>query len=179
MWFYLSCQAASQNDLVNQRQNLDKALQQDRKNIEVLIGLYQLTGNEPQKRAEIVKLIKDVMDYCRGQIEEAAEEHPYYNQVVSTYNNQIAWLVANTEGDLDEAIRLSHKSIELSRAAGEGKRVGGLLDTLGHCYFAKKDYENAVKYQAEAAQLDPHTAAIGRQLKVFREALAQQQRGPK
>jgi tetratricopeptide (TPR) repeat protein len=179
MHYYLACQAASQKDLAGQRQNLDKALQQDHKNIEALIALYQLTGNEPQKRAELVKLVKEVMDDCRAKIEDAAEEHPYYNQYVSNYDNQIAWLIANTEGDVDEAIRLSHKSIELARAAGEGKSVGGLLDTLGHCYYAKKDYANAVKYQSEAAALDPHTQAIGRQLKVFREALEQQQSGAK
>lgn len=179
MNFYLSSHAASQKDPAGARQYLDKALQQDRTNIEVLIALYPLTGNEPPKRAEIVKLIKAVIDDCRARIDDAAEEHPLYNQIVSTFNNQIAWLVANTEGDLDEAIRLSHKSIELARAAGEGNRLGGLLDTLAHCYFAKKDYANAVKYQTEAAQLDPQTAAIGRQLKVFREALAEQQRGAK
>ena len=32
------------------------------------------------------------------------------------YYNEMAWLVANTEGDVDEAVRLSHKSVELVRA---------------------------------------------------------------
>ncbi len=175
IYYYLACDAAGKKDLAAQRQYLDKSLQQDRKNIEALIGLYQMTGDEPAKRAELAKLVKEVLDDCRAKIDDAAEEHPYYNRYVSNYNNQIAWLIANTEGDIDEAIRLSHKSIELARTAGEGKRVGGLLDTLGHCYFAKKDYANAVKYQSEAAVLDPNTQAIGRQLKVFREALARQQ----
>src|SRR4029079_16687148 len=87
-----------------------------------------------------------------------------------TFYNQVAWLVANTEGDIDEAIRLSQKSVDLARAEGESpKRVGGLLDTLGHCYFAKKDYASAVRCQSEAAALDPQPVSITRQLKVFRE----------
>ena len=167
MYYYLACDALSHDDLAKQREFLDKALEQDRTNVDVLIALYRATDKEPEKRAQLTKLLKDVIDTCRAQIESAPDEPTYYNQV--------AWLIANTEGDVDEAIRLSQKSVELARAEGESpKRVGGLLDTLGHCYFAKKDYVNAVKYQTEAAQLDPNTAAIGRQLKVFREALAAQ-----
>jgi tetratricopeptide (TPR) repeat protein len=172
MYFYFSCDAAKQNDPLKQREFLDKALEQDRTNVDVLIALYRVTDKDADKRAQIVKLIKDVIDVCRAQIETTPEEPTFYNQ--------IAWLIANTEGDVDEAIRFSHKSVELARTEGESpKRVGGLLDTLAHCYFAKKDYASAVKYQAEAATLDPHTAAIGRQLKTFREALAQQSSGAK
>ena len=167
MYFYLACDAKSHDDLAKQREFLDKALEQDRTNVDVLIALYQATDKEPEKRAQLTRLLKDVIDTCRSQIESAPDEPTYYNQV--------AWLIANTEGDVDEAIRLSQKSVELARAEGESpKRVGGLLDTLGHCYFAKKDYVNAVKYQTEAAQLDPNTAAISRQLKVFRAALEAQ-----
>jgi tetratricopeptide (TPR) repeat protein len=167
MYFYSACDAEHKNDLARQRELLDKALEQDRTNVDVLIALYRATSKEPEKQAQFTKLIKEVIDVCRTQIESAPDEPTYYNQ--------IAWLIANTEGDVEEAIRFSTKSVELARADGEApKRVGGLLDTLGHCYFAKKDYTNAVKYQTEAARLDPHTAAITRQLATFRAALAQQ-----
>jgi tetratricopeptide (TPR) repeat protein len=171
MNFYFACDAEDQSDSARQRQFLDKALEQDRTNVDVLIALYRASREQPQQRAQFLALIKDVIETCRGQIENAPDEPTFYNQ--------IAWLVANTEGDVDEAIRLSHKSVDLARAEGESpKRVGGLLDTLGHCYFAKKDYANAVKYQTEAATLDPHTASIARQLKVFQEALAAQKGAP-
>ena len=55
-------------------------------------------------------------------------------------------------------------------------RVPGYLDTLAHCYFAKKDYENAVRHQAEANRLEPQSMAIKRQLEVFRQAMADQQK---
>ena len=82
-------------------------------------------------------------------------------------------MVANTEGDFDEAVELSQKSIELARATGDSPhRLGGLLDTLAHCYYAKGDYANAVKHQQEALELDPHTESIRRALARFRAALA-------
>jgi len=173
MNYYLACQAASQNDLARQREELEKAFAQDKTNVDVLIALYRVTENDPGRRAEILKSVREVVDECRSQIERSPEE-------TTTYYNQVAWLVANTEGDLDEAIRYSHKAVELARTDGEPpKRVGGLLDTLAHCYYAKKDFSNAVRYQEEAVQLDPHTQAIGRQLKTFREALARLQSGQK
>lgn len=173
MNYYFACQAASQNDPARQREELEKAFAQDKTNVDVLIALYRVTENDPGRRAEILKSVREVVDECRSQIERSPEE-------TTTYYNQVAWLVANTEGDLDEAIRYSHKAVELARTDGEPpKRVGGLLDTLAHCYYAKKDYVNAVRYQEEAVQLDPHTQAIGRQLKAFREALAREQGAPK
>ena len=138
MFFFAACHAARENNLARQRELLDKAVSLDRTNVEVLIGLYPLTEKEPQKRAELVKLVRESIDATRALADEVPEESALYNKYVSNCYNQIAWLIANTEGDVDEAIRLSHKSIELARAGGEGKRIGGLLDTLAHSYYAKQ-----------------------------------------
>jgi tetratricopeptide (TPR) repeat protein len=168
MSYYFACQAASQNDSARQREELERGFAHDRTNVDVLIALYRVTENDPGRRSEILKSIREVVDECRLQIERSPEE-------TTTYYNQVAWLVANTEGDLDEALRFSHKAVELARTDGEpAKRIGGLLDTLAHCYFAKRDLASAVKYQCEAVELDPHTQAISRQLKVFRQALARE-----
>ncbi len=85
-------------------------------------------------------------------------------------NNQLAWLIANTEGDFDEAIRCSAKSLVLQ------PNRSGFLDTLGRCYYAKGDYENAVKYQSQAVALEPHSPLIVTQLALFQQALAQQEK---
>ena len=50
--------------------------------------------------------------------------------------------------------------------------MAGYLDTLGRCYYAVGDYANAVKFQSQAIELDPHSGQMNRQLVVFREALA-------
>ena len=171
MNFYFACHAGGQNDTAGQRKFLDKAIEQDPTDLDVLIAMYRLPDDDPARRAQLSKLIKAVVDDCRNSIEDSPDEPINYNE--------LAWLVANTEGDIDEAIRLSQKSVEIVRAVAtsstDSKRVGQYLDTLGHCFFAKKDYANAVKYQAEAAKLDPHTKAISRQLEVFRKAQADSQ----
>jgi tetratricopeptide (TPR) repeat protein len=169
-YYYLSCHADRQGDSKRRRELLEKALEQDNKNVEVLIGLYQATAADADGRAQLVKLIGETIDTCRGDIEDAPE--------VPTFYNEIAWLVANTEGDFDEAVELSQKSIELAQASGDSPhRLGGLFDTLAHCYYAKKDYANAVKHQEQAVELDPHTQSIRRALAQFREALAKRQAG--
>ena len=168
MCFYLSCAAAQQDNVAEQRALLEKAMHQDPADLDVLIALYRTTGEQPALREEVLKLIKNVADDCRAAIDDSPDEPVNYNE--------LAWLVANTEGDVDEAIRLSTKSVDMVRAEATSdldfRRLGQYLDTLAHCYFANQDYANAVKYQAEAAKLDPYTQAISRQLQVFRNALA-------
>jgi tetratricopeptide (TPR) repeat protein len=171
MYYYLAGHAAAQKDTAEQRKFLDQAFQHDPEELDVLIALYRLGDDDPARRAALIKQIRTVVDACRSAIDDGPDD-------VSSYN-ELAWLVANTEGDFDEALRISQKSVEMVRAStittGDFRRVGQFLDTLGHCYFAKKDYANAVKCQTEAARLDPYSKAIGRQLKVFREALDAQQ----
>jgi hypothetical protein len=46
------------------------------------------------------------------------------------------------------------------------------LDTLGRCYYAAGDLENAVKYQSQAVKLDQHSGQMRRQLEFFQKELA-------
>ncbi len=172
------------NDHVKQREMLEQAISEDPKDADVLIALYHLPDLDAEHRANIVELIKSAVQATRNEIDEDPEQATPYNQ--------LAWLVANTEGDFDEAVRLSLKSVELARTrlAQEQARgaadpfiavltesLGGHLDTLAHCYVAKKDYDNAVKAQTEAARLMPHSLQILRKLEQFRKAQSEQQ-GP-
>ena len=87
---------------------------------------------------------------------------------IATACNQYAWLVSNTFGDFDKAIRASHKSVEVRQ---ELKReVGAYYDTLGRCYYAKREFDNAIKYQTQALKLDPHSGQMKRQLALFQKA---------
>ena len=138
---------------------LEKALAKDPNDADVLIAMYRMPLTADRKK-KLIESIHEAVEESRKVIADHPDDPVAYNQ--------LAWLVANTEGDFDEAIRFSHKSIEL-------RHVGGYLDTLAHCYYAKRDYANAVKYQTEAAKLDASSEAITRQLKVFRAALEKQQ----
>ena len=44
------------------------------------------------------------------------------------------------------------------------------LDTLARCYYAKGDYARAVQTQRRAADIEPHTRSIQRQLEQFQLA---------
>jgi tetratricopeptide (TPR) repeat protein len=84
--------------------------------------------------------------------------------VLSQAYNEYAWLVGNTEGNLAQALEYSHKSLEL------WPNYGVYLDTLAHCYFARGDYAEAVRYQRQAVAADPHSGQIARALQRFEQA---------
>jgi hypothetical protein len=52
---------------------------------------------------------------------------------------------------------------------------GSFLDTLGRCYFAAGDVENALKYQREAIKKVDYMQVMHRQLAQFEQAYAQKQ----
>jgi tetratricopeptide (TPR) repeat protein len=81
--------------------------------------------------------------------------------------NQLAWLIGNTEGDYQEALRCSQKSLELR------PNTAAYLDTLGRCYYAVGDLDNAIKTQTQAIKLEPHSGLMQRQLKFFEKAKAE------
>lgn len=163
MYFYQACQAQHEGDVDRQRSLLDQSLSHNRGNIEALIELYKITEGDAKRRSAIAAFSKEFVDMCRTRIDDEPDNPTYYNQ--------IAWLIANTEGDKEEAVELSKKSIELAKANGDPpSRLGGLYDTLAHAQFAKGDYAAAVATQEEAARLDPHTRSIRRALDEFRAA---------
>jgi len=152
--YFLACHWQRENDRDKQRECLGKALDTDASEIDTLIACFRLPDQPPEYRQRIRSLIAKSVRNIRREI--AAEpDNP-------TAYNQFAWLVGNTEGDFDEAIGFSKKSIQLSPG------YGGYYDTLAHAYFAKGDYENAVNAQVKAAELEPHSGLIARQLAVFR-----------
>lgn len=157
MHFFAACSLAA-TDRKKQAEQLMLGLKADPQDADVLIALYRLPGQTAEEKQRTRDLIKLAADAYRVEIE---KDNTQANPL-----NQFAWLVGNTEGDFDEAIQMSHRSLELAPGAGS------YLDTLAHCYFGKGDYENAVKYQAQAVEVEPHTHQIARALDQFREARA-------
>jgi tetratricopeptide (TPR) repeat protein len=81
-------------------------------------------------------------------------------------NNQTAWLIANTEGNAQEALAMSKRSLELR------PNEAAYLDTLGRCYYAVGDLEGAIRAQKEAIKSEPFSGQMTRQLKLFETELA-------
>jgi tetratricopeptide (TPR) repeat protein len=161
--FFRSCHHLAKGDRDAQLKELKAALGADPTDADVLIALYRYPNLDAEFKTKVVDHIRKTADMFRGQMQKDPEDPQFYNQ--------FAWLVANTEGDKKAALDASLKSLELSEGDTRGVEAG-FLDTLGRCYYALGDYENAVKRQSRAVEIDPHSGLMNKQLALFKEALA-------
>jgi hypothetical protein len=162
MHYFYACHYQSKNDSAQEEENLRKAVESDPADIDALIASYRLSDLSADQRQKIVEMIKKAASELQEKIDDDPNDPKNYNEY--------AWLVGNTEGDLSLALKYAKKTVELS------PRTGGYYDTLAHVYFHQGKYEIAVKQQTRAAELDPHSGLILRQLKVFRAKLEEQQK---
>ena len=171
MHYFFAQHWAAKGDQAKQCEHLDEAMKDDTTDIDVLIGCYRHPNPTPEYRQKVLKLIHRETAKSRAQIGEPS----LTGESGAIVYNQLAWLISNTEGDFDEAVKLSRKSLELSPGNG------GYYDTLARCYFAKGDYENALKYQEKAAELEPHSGLIAKQYELFRKTVDEKAKedGPK
>jgi tetratricopeptide (TPR) repeat protein len=183
MDYFFACHWEHKGDHVKARAHLEKALAANPSDVDVLIACYRIPNQTPEFHKKIQGLIRDQVQATREKINEEREEtdegkKEKEKEKAAAYN-LLAWLVANTEGDLDEALKASQKSLELLHDSGNDRDSGGYYDTLGRVYFAKGDLQNAVTYQTKAAELDPHSGLVRRQLELFRKTLAEKNAGKK
>lgn len=178
MFYFLAQHEAQQKNFEKQRELLLEGYSNDERDADVLIAMYRAEEADDQWRQETRERIKKAADSYRKQLKEfderlnsarSFEERAFSKFQLALTNNQLAWLVSNTEGDFDESLRCSQKSLELQPGNA------GFLDTLGRCYYAKGDFENAVKCQSQAVAKEPHSPLMIRQLELFQEALRKQQ----
>ena len=174
MYYFLAEHARLNGDQKQHVEHLKKAVQFDPTDADVLIGMYRASEKDSSWRKETLDLISKAAKVFRdeaNEFEKQAAEAPtediraIYHRELASAHNQLAWLLGNTEGDYDEALRSSQRSLELR------PETAGYLDTLGRCFYAKGDYKNAVLHQSRAAELDPHSRQILRQLEFFQKAL--------
>ncbi|HZN35042.1 MAG TPA: hypothetical protein VFB80_14535 [Pirellulaceae bacterium] len=170
MHFFFACHAHGQKDYPKEREHLDLAITSDPTDADALIAMYRVPDADNPWKEKTRKAIEETSDmYAKGidewqqrydaadneQIQSAAGEQ------LAQECNQYAWLVGNTIGDYDKAVRMSHKSLELRPS------TYSFADTLGRAYYGKGDVANAVKYQRLAVKLSPFSGQIRRQLDFF------------
>ena len=168
MHFFYACHYATQNDWQQEWKHLEDGLSENPTDVDLLIALYRSSAADAERRKRALDLVHEAADKLRSQINENSDD-----ALLCNYYNEFAWLIGNTEGDIDQAIKYSQKSIELARQLPPelGITESGYLDTLAHCYAAKGDYENAVKYQTRAVEMEPYTQQIVRALAEFKSKL--------
>jgi tetratricopeptide (TPR) repeat protein len=157
MHYFFACHWLAQGDQPKYRQALDAALAACPNDVDVLIACYRVTDATQEYRQKIRELIRKAADDFREQINDNSDD--------GNIMNQFAWLIGNTEGDYDEALKYSKLSIQNS------PEVGGFYDTMARVYYAKGEYQTAIEYQTKALELDPHSGLIAKQLEVFKKKL--------
>lgn len=167
--FHRGLLMAEQGKLQQAREDLAEAFE-TYKNIDILIAMYRLEGDE-QWRQTVNDLLLQQIRLAEIDIEEATNSSQRLGPIrLSNHEfakrlNAYAWLVSNTEGDYQKALRYSLLSLKKT------PNQSPLMDTAARCYFAVGDLESAVKMQAEACRKMPHSPPLQRQLDQFREAL--------
>ncbi|MDE0864368.1 MAG: hypothetical protein OSA98_11330 [Rubripirellula sp.] len=137
--------------------------------IDVLIRMYRTDG-DAEWRALVVRLLEQATRTSAGKLRnvESFSKHNSSTTIMKglaeALNNH-AWLICNTEGDLNLALKSSLRSLEIVTDSAK-------LDTCGRCYFAIRDFDNAIRMQKRALELDPYSLPLKRQLVEFEAAKA-------
>jgi hypothetical protein len=157
MLYFESCAAAARGDAAGRRRLVEEAVAAYPKDVEALIALYHLPDNTPAQRAEVAGRVARAAEQIDSEIQAVPEESQGYNEY--------AWLVSNTEGDVEKATRYSRMSLDKS------PDEASFLDTLAHCHAASGRMAAAVRTQSLAHRQEPHGRTILRNLERFRSQL--------
>ncbi len=150
--YYSSLHHGAQGNIKQQREDLLKALDLHADDVDVLIALFRVPKDaETAKR--VVAKIRQAQNALIVQAKSRRSE--------SVYPNNLAWLVANTFGDLDLALAESLRSLELRPGSA------GHLDTLGRVHFARGELDRALAVQRMAVRLEPFRGPLNKQLELF------------
>lgn len=166
---YRAGQYQQAKDWAKARTELEQAISSDPTDADVLISMYRLPDTDEKFKAGVRERINKMVQKFQREIDDdPTDPSPY---------NQWAWIVSNTEGDFQKAIRYSKKSLDLNTGGDTGE--ASFLDTLGRCYYAAGDYKNAVKSERQALEKMKYMQVMQRQLVMFEKALAEQESGSK
>jgi len=155
--FYRACHYQAEGNRDQQWKSLEQAIKVGPNDIDILIAMYHASEDNPERRRQVKERMKKRLQMVEHQIEDHSND--------ANACNEWAWLVSNTEGDFEKAVRYSLRSLEVSPGSA------GLLDTLACCYFAAGDLEKAIQHQSRAVKLSPHLQVLRRQLTRFEKTM--------
>ncbi|MEM9828916.1 MAG: tetratricopeptide repeat protein, partial [Planctomycetota bacterium] len=138
-------------------------------NIDILIRMYRVDGDEKWKTIVDAKLRTLIAGYeaqLNLQPGAAAILGSSQRRLLAANCNQYAWLVSNTRGDFRRALEAGKLAVKLDPGYAN-------LDTLARCYYALGRYDEALATQRQAIELEPHSPPLQRQLKLIETAREQ------
>jgi tetratricopeptide (TPR) repeat protein len=185
MHYFYAAHYHAQGDYARERKHLEQAIEADDTDADVLIAMFRWPQADEawktmtrQRIDSAAQGFRAIITDRKAAIDQADSETLREDNLVdyAIACNQYAWLVSNTVGDYEDALRLSQDAVRLSGQLVELKSFhAGFLDTLGRCYYACDDLPNAILHQSQAVALAPDSGQIRRQLEFFRQEA--QQRG--
>jgi tetratricopeptide (TPR) repeat protein len=172
-FLYSGDDARSRNETEKAREFYNKSIDLAQDNVDAIIGLYRLSDSSESDLQERRKTQQRIATSLKQEIDlreqalkqenprfQATEQRSLANQM-----NTLAWLIANTEGNFEEALFLSRRACALA------PNRSAYLDTLAHCYAALDRYHEAVEQQRKAVALEPHQPSLVRALQRFESEL--------
>ncbi len=130
---------------------------------DALIAMFKFKS-DPAWDAEVKERVKRAVDRLEKEI--TTWEHRGPDQdLVSQYYNLYAWMVSNTEGNFELALRRAKMAAEMNPDAA-------VLDTLARCLFVNGKIEEAIEKEKQALALEPGSVPMLRQLREFEDAKA-------
>jgi tetratricopeptide (TPR) repeat protein len=178
MHYLLACHYNTLGDAANERKELKSAIDADETDADVLIAMFRIKDPDEKWKATTRQTIESAAAGFRAQVTDGRESVSMADsdsgRLAAQFDlaiacNQYAWLVGNTFGDFEEAVKLSEEAVRISLEIVELKpSYAGFLDTLGRCYYGAGNLVKAVEHQAHAARLNPDSGQIRRQLEFFK-----------
>jgi tetratricopeptide (TPR) repeat protein len=135
------------------RELLEKSIAINDRDVDALIALYRLEPATPDERAAAAEHVRHAVTRIENEIDALPDDPNGYNEY--------AWLVSNTEGDLEKATRFSRLSLDKSFD------TASYLDTLAHCHAAAGNLRRAIRTQSVALRMEPHSRMILQNLMRF------------
>jgi len=159
-----------EGNLETARPLLAQAFQRYPVNVDILISMYQLDGDETWRNL-VDRTLEVNVRQIEQSIQDVREDAKRFGQPIvlelGYQLNQYAWLVANTTGNKEKALKYSLESLNISNDSAK-------MDTCARCYFAVKDYDNALRMQKLALKQSPYSPPLLRQLKLIEDAIENQ-----
>ena len=144
-------------NLAAQEKALRETLKLTPNHPDAVIALVELLRKRGTTR-EAAELVRTSSEFYRARIAEQPDDSEGYNN--------LAWLLANTDTSLEEARKLSQKSLEIQ------PNTAAYLDTLAEIHLRLGKSAQAVEFQKQAIELEPESLDLVERLKKFEAAAA-------
>lgn len=165
-YFYSAKHAIKTGQKEKALEHLQNAIRYNPKDSDAWIAKYKLAEDEETKK-KVHEETLPLVEFLRKQLSENdGKLHDFaMRRVHAANNNEYAWLISNTGGDLEEALRSAKVACEIAPTNS------AFLDTMARIHFLMGDYAKAVEVQEKAVSFEPQDRQMKRILQTYRDQL--------